>query len=119
MNKIMKLNEFEDAIFYRAACGCTDSRCDLALELEIEKDINMIFLNMYKDLYYAPYWKTDNWFINKWYRITGALRLLFVGRIKVEDTFIFQEEEQINDFVNTIKQGMEQLKKNMAKEKKE
>ena len=53
MNKIMKLDEYEDAIFYRAACACTDSRCDLNLELELDEELDMIFLNMYEDLYYA------------------------------------------------------------------
>ena len=112
MNKIMKLDEYENSIYYRAACSCTDSRCDLSLDLELDKELDMIFLNMYEDLYYASYWKSDNWFIDKWYRIKGAVKLLFTGRIKVEDSFIFQGEEQINDFVNAIKQGMEQLKIN-------
>jgi hypothetical protein len=112
MNKIMKLSEYEDAIYYRAACACTDPQCDLSLELEIDKEFDMIFLNMYEDLYYASYWKSDNWFIDKWYRIKGAVKLLFTGRIKVENSFIFQGEDQINDFLSALKQGMEQLKIN-------
>ena len=117
MDKIMKLDEYENAIFYRAACSCTDSRCDLSLELEMDEEINMIFLNIYEDLYYASYWETDNWFIDKWYRIKGALQLLFTGRIKIGDTFIFRGVDQINDFLIALEKGIEQLKINAEKGK--
>lgn len=115
----MEINDFGDAIFYRASCHCTDKRCDMDLELELDKEFDMINLGIYEDLYYEPHWKTDNWFINKWYRITGALRLLFVGRIKVENFFIFEGEEQINDFVDTLKNGMKQLQLEAEKKKAE
>lgn len=114
----MLLDEYEGAIYYRAACSCTDPQCDLSLELEIDANLdNMIFLNMYEDLYYASYWKSDNWFVEKWYRIKGAVKLLFTGRIKVENSFIFQGEDQINDFLKALKQGMKQLQKEKTDEK--
>jgi len=111
----METNNFGDAIFYRASCSCSDKQCDLELELELDKEINMINLNIYEDLYYSSYWKTDNWFADKWYRIKASLRLLFTGEIKVEGSFMFEGEEHINDFLKTLKQGMAQLKTERAK----
>ncbi len=37
-NKVMILNEHDDAIFYRTACDCTDKDCDTSLWLEYDKE---------------------------------------------------------------------------------
>lgn len=109
--RIMKLYEFGDSVYYRAACSCGDSKCDLTLELEKEKDIDMIFLNMYKNLYWSSHWKSDNFFKNKWIRIKAAFRMLFTGYIKIEETFMFKGDEQIDAFLDTLKEGREYLNK--------
>lgn len=106
----MKLHEFEDSVFYRAACCCGNEKCDLTLELERDEDIdNMIFLNMYKNLYWSSHWGSNNCLFNFWLRIKAALRVLFTGYIKVEESFIFKGEEQINDFLDALKKGLDYL----------
>ena len=109
-NRIMKLNEFEDAIYYRAACDCSSSECDLTLELELDKEFDIIFLNLYKDLYWASYWDDgDKWYKNLWLRIKGALRILFTGSIKVQETFVFKGKDHIQPFIDALQTGMEKL----------
>jgi len=107
--RVMKLNEFEGAIYYRASCSCGEPKCDLTIELEKEKDVDMICLNIYKNLYWSSHWQSDNFFKNMWIRIKGALKMLFVGYVKVEESFIFQGDEQINAFLDALKEGRDYL----------
>lgn len=118
MKKIMELDEYEDAIFYRASCSCGDQRQDTSLYLELDRETDMIYLHLFSEVYYSSYW-TDNWFIDKWYRIKDALRLIFTGKIKIENTFLFEGEEQIKDFINMLQIGIEKLKTQNEKEKNE
>ena len=106
----MKVHEFDDAIYYRVSCSCGDQDCDLTLELERDKDCDMISLNMYKKLYWSSHWQSDNFFKNMWIRIKGALKMLFVGYVKVEESFIFEGDEQINAFLDALKEGRDYLK---------
>jgi hypothetical protein len=107
--RIMKLHEFNEAVYYRASCSCGESKCDLSIELEREKGSDMIFLNMYKNVYWSSYWKSDNFFKNIWIRIQASLKVLFTGYIKMEESFIFQGDEQIDAFLNALKEGRDYL----------
>lgn len=69
----------------------------------------MIFLNMYKNVYWSSYWKSDNFFRNIWIRIQASLKVLFTGYIKMEESFIFQGDEQIDAFLNALKEGRDYL----------
>lgn len=110
-NKIMKLEEFKNSIIYRASCDCGSKKCDLVIDVEIDEKFNMILLNLYKDLYWSSYWKSNNnWFIDKWLRIKAAIRILFLGYIEVEESFIMKEN-QIDDFLKAINEGKNKLKK--------
>jgi hypothetical protein len=109
--KVMKIHEFEDAIYYRAACNCGDTKCDMTIELEIDKDIQMITMTLYKDVYWSSFWKSDNFFFNIWERIKCALRVLFNGYIEMEEAFIFQGDGQIDAFLSAIEEGRDYLKK--------
>jgi hypothetical protein len=108
--RVMKLNEFENAIYYRASCSCGEPKCDLTIELEKDEGLpDMIFLNMYKNLYWSSYWQSDNFFKNAWIRIKGAFKMLFTGYVKVEESFIFQGDKQIDAFLNALKEGRDYL----------
>ena len=107
--RIMELHKFGDAIYYRAACSCGDDKCDLTLELEKDKKCGMIFLNMYKNLYWSSHWQSDNFFKNMWIRVKAALKMLFIGYVKIEESFIFKGDEQIDAFLNALKEGREYL----------
>ena len=107
--RIMKTHNFDDAKFYRAACSCTDERCDMTLILEIDEEIEDITLQLHRDLCYADNWNADHWYERLWYRIKGTLRLLFTGRIEVDDYFMFQGKNQIESFLNALKEGMDEL----------
>jgi len=111
-NKVMKIHEFEDAVYYRASCDCGASHCDLTIELERDKEVDMIFMNMYKDVHWCSYWQADGFFKETWVKIKAALRILFNGHIKVEESFIFKGDDHIDAFLNAIKEGRDYLKNN-------
>ena len=110
-NRIMKTHEFDDSILYRASCDCGSPECDLTLELEKDKDFDMIFLNIYKKLIWSAYWKdNDKWYKNLWLRLKYAIKILFTGYIEVEESFVLQGTEQIESFTNALNEGIEKLK---------
>jgi len=109
--RIMQTEDFGDSVFYRATCACGIDDHDLALILEFDEDLpDMVTLVMFKDLVYASYWEDSLWGRFK-KRILGTLRMLFTGYIKVEESFIFQGERQIDEFINALQEGMEKIKK--------
>ena len=109
--RVMELDKYENAVFYRVACDCTCNDCDLTIELEDDKDFNQIMLNMFKNLVWSSYWGDRNWFQRLHRRISGALKILFIGRIKVEETFIFQGREHIASFLKAMEEGMNKMEK--------
>lgn len=109
--KIMKMDEYDDSIFYRASCDCGDPQCDLNLELEKDEDSEMIYLTFYKKLHWSSYWgHNDKWYKNLLSRIKCSLKMLFTGNISVEECFIYHGKDQIKDFINALNEGMDKIK---------
>jgi len=108
-NRIMKIHEFEDSVYYRASCSCGEPDCDLTLELEKDKDCDMIFLNMYKKLRWSAHWRSDNFFKTLWYKIKMMFKILFLGYTEIEECFIFCGDEQIDGFLDALKEGRDYL----------
>ena len=105
---VMQLYEYEDMIVYRISCECGSPRCDMSLELEKYHD--MIFLNLSKKLYIDTSWEERNLFKGIWLRIKYALKILFIGRITVSESFIMKEN-QINGFIKALEEGKSKLEK--------
>lgn len=105
---VMQLYEYKDMIVYRVSCECGSKECDMTLELE--KDHDMIFLNIYKNLHLDTSWEERNFFKGLWLRIKYALKILFVGRVTVEESFIMKEN-QINGFIKALEEGKAKLEK--------
>jgi len=105
--RIMEISKsFDDDVFYRASCMCGSKNCDMVLELEYIKDLDEIVLNIYKDVYWSDYGFNNTIFKKIWSRIKASFRVLFTGYIKMEEEFIFENEEQIKEFTSTIESGI-------------
>ena len=106
----------------------------MTLELEIDKELQMVNMNFYKDLYYCSYWGDPKHrstlkllygrifkkeppdllielLSDFWLRIKGAIRLLLTGRIKVSESFIFGSDKQIDSFIKALDEGKATLTK--------
>ena len=106
---VMQIYSDAELIIYRISCECGSPECDMTLELE--KDDNMIFLNLSKELHLDTSWEArDYWFKEIWVRIKYALKILFIGRITVSESFIMKEN-QINGFIKALEEGKSELEK--------
>jgi hypothetical protein len=108
--RIMKTNEFKDAVFYRIACDCGSPDHDMGLEIEFD-EYPMMTLHIYKDLEASTYWGQPNWFQRQWKKIKFSLRLFFTGYIKVQEELLIQDEEHIDSLIQALQEGKEILKK--------
>lgn len=108
-DRVMKTEEFDDSVYYRIACGCGSDEHDTTIEFEYDKDIpSMVFINFYKKLIWSSHW--DGNFITRfWRRIIGALKILFLGYIEVEESMILRDKEHIDGFIEALNEGREYL----------
>lgn len=108
---VMKTHEFKDSVFYRASCDCGSNEHDVSIEFEHDKEIpGMIFLNFYKTIAWASHWGNLNWFQRIWKRIKCSFTILFTGYIELEESFILQEESNIDGFIEALNEGKEYIK---------
>ena len=117
----MLVHENEDYKIYRAACDCISHECDMTIELEICPPTNFLILSLDKKLKWSSQWSYDyerpiySWFVDKWKRITVALKILFTGYIEVEDSFLMKDNDHIDAFIDAIRNGQQLLNERVAK----
>lgn len=104
---VMKTHQFDDLILYQVGCSCGDKNCNMVLELEV--DHGTMFLNLYKNLSISVYWDDKNFFQRFWRRIKYAAMIFFTGYIKLEESHVFQGEDQINNFIAALQEGKDLL----------
>jgi hypothetical protein len=111
-NKVMKTEEFDDAIYYRLPCSCGSKDHDITLEFEHDEEIpEMVFLNVYMNLVWSSYWGDTNFFQIIWRKIKTALRIIFVGHIELEESFILKGEDHIDAFIEALNEGKRLMQK--------
>lgn len=110
-DKVMKIDEFKDSVFYKVACDCGEDEHTLAIEFEYDKEIpEMIFLNFYKKIAWSSYWGDSNIFKKGWNRIKAATRILFTGYIDLEESFIIRGEKHVDSFIEALEEGKKYMK---------
>lgn len=113
-DKVMKLNEYKDCVFYRVGCMCGSSYCDLTMEMEYDPELNSIILVFYKELIYSSWFGLIinaklYWLRDKWQRIKGAVKLLFTGKIHLEESLILKDTKHIDAFITALQEGKQKL----------
>lgn len=137
---VMLTDDFEDSLMYRCACSCSDGRHDIHVDVEYDKELNMVFLNFYKDVgFFNKYRRDILWFDkllekfrdrnsklreccsyfyentvkyffqNFGYRLRKSFRLLFVGYLEMNEDFVFQDGEHIDNLIKAIEEGRQLL----------
>ena len=106
----MKINEFENATYYRVACDCINNDCDCTIEISIDEE-NPYFMNLifYKKLMWNCHFYERNWFWRVMQRITGSLTLLFKGYVELEEAMSLREVEHIDNFIQAMLEGRDKL----------
>ena len=145
---IMLTDNFENSLVYRCACSCGDKGHDVYVEVEYDKELNMMFLNFYKDVgFFNKYRREILWFDNllekfrnrnsklrecysylyentvKYffqnfgYRLRKSFRLLFVGYLEMNEDFVFQDSEHVDNFIKAIEEGRQLLTERQEQKK--
>lgn len=111
MFRVMKTNEFDRSVYYKADCSCgSDEHC-ITIEFEHDEEIpSMIFLNFYKDIAWCCHWGSPNFFKRCWLKTKAVFRIIFTGYIELNESFILQGEKQIEDLIYAMQEGLERVK---------
>lgn len=105
---VMLLGEWDSAIMYRVACDCKDSEHDVTIDMEFDKRLGMIFLQLYADVEYCHYdidASAFEKFRNYWRTVKAAFRLVFTGYLKTNTEFLLQDLDHIDSFIALLKRG--------------
>lgn len=96
-------------VVYKTTCKCWHPEHDLVVELELEEDMNTISAMFYVNCTLETRWGPGTWLSRFWLRIKNCLRLLFCGKIKMDQEFIFRGEDHINGFCDALRDGINKL----------
>lgn len=110
-NNIVKVSEYDDAIFYKAVCDCMCDDHNQTIHLEYDKKVNLMLLNLYNHVRYND-WVGGSWFRKMCRRMTASVKLLFTGEIELTGEFIFNGEPAIKDYIKALNSGIRKLKEN-------
>lgn len=114
--RVMKTHEFNDSIFYRVACDCTESEHDVRLELEIDNvgKLGILTMRLMANFAWASYY-ADTWYGRFWERIVTSIKMLIMGKVEVFHEILFLQENHINAFIAAIEEGKQKMKKAKVK----
>jgi len=143
---IMAISDFEDSITFRCACDCGDESHDIYIDVEYDKDLEMVFLNFYKDVYYYDGTHRDILWFDKfkeefrrsikssiifflentliyYYQILKArlktsFRIICTGYIKCNEDFVIRDADHIDGFIKVLEESKKLLLKRQMKKKK-
>ena len=112
--KAMIISESKEWISYRLACSCTSPDHDVHIDIELDKECDIVTLTFYKKMQYADWWGIEQNFIRRiWRRISGAWKLIWSGEIELEEEMLLMEERHIDSFIailNKAKQMWQKVK---------
>lgn len=104
-HKVMKMDEFNEAVFYKADCSCGMDDHIATIEMEYDHRINDISINFYKKIAWCSHWGNYNWFERKWKQLQASIKLLFTGYIELEETFTLEGGEHLDSFIDALNEG--------------
>lgn len=110
---ICKLYGFRDYEAYRAHCSCTSPAHVHDITISVDAD-DILSVTISSQLsHYNYYTEYGNVFKRMYNRIKSALKILFTGSIETQADFIFQSKDQVEDYINALKTGIENVEKNL------
>ncbi len=99
--RVMKTHDFNDCLFYRIACDCTDTNHDVEVEVEFDKN-GILWVFLTGQLTVADWWNHYGFFGTIWKRITLVLKLLFTGWFEMNGEFLLLDEKHIDSIINFL-----------------
>jgi len=116
---------------YRAICACQSSEHDQSLAVEFDKELNCTTVTIYytastaelgsSNDYFRKMWMTNNnwfisqyalvgwWFTDMYNRFKYALKILYSGRIELENSYLMDEKEHIKSYLNALNSALSNI----------
>jgi hypothetical protein len=113
--KVMKVDEFDDSVFYRIACTCGSKDHEFELWLEYDKDINDITLMIEKTLYWKYYYALSSWYEKIYKRLFAGLKLILGGYLEMQTDVLFMDKEHIEGFIEALQEGLVKIEQKSPK----
>ena len=107
--KVMKVEEFDDAVFYRVACGCGSRNHDFELWMEYDKELKYVTMSISQTMYWKHYYELYPWYERWFKRVCCSIKILFGGRIEMESDVLFSKKEHIESFIGALKVGLQHI----------
>ena len=132
--KVMKIDEWKDEIFYRIACNCGSSDCDMHMTLKLDRKTGYISMLFEKKMLTSTSWDIqpvffdlfgDPWEVTKdniitflqnlWVKFKNKLKytwdIWIHGYVESSADLLINEEKHIDAFVDAILSGKGELTK--------
>lgn len=82
--------------------------------ISVEEDSGSLCVTISSKLKHCNYQaEYENIFKRMYFRIKSALKILFTGSVDMESDYIFQSREHVEDYINALKTGIENVEKNL------
>jgi hypothetical protein len=112
---IYKIKSWNDLELLRAGCSCGNAEHDHNIQLSVEDDpYGLINVSIESNLKYCDIsveWN-GNLFKKAWSRIKTAFKILWTGELVIMSEFIFEDEEQVRDYIQAINDAILRLRIN-------
>jgi len=98
-NGVMKTGQCGSMYEVKCGCGCSG----FYMIVTHDTDPHEINLEFIKELEWNEYWGKDtNWFMRKWKQIKAGLKLLFLGKLKINDSLQILHEDHLKDLIEAL-----------------
>lgn len=102
----------ERIVLYKTNCACLENRHSQLLELSY--DAEDVKLTIYAT---CDIWEADDSFIDKiWQRLKVSWKILVTGVYQAEHSFLMVGEDQVDDYIIGLQEGLSKIKKYRLKQ---
>jgi len=109
-SKICLLTKHNTGLMYRVTCACLDESDDIWIDYELDSDSKMVILTFYRKLNYVNHISGFKGKLTYLFnRFKDALKILFKGELEITGETIISGEEDIDNFIEVLKEGKELL----------
>lgn len=99
-------------VMFRTTCDCGSNDHAVRVIVDLVGDIAVMASLYYEcgwmDLYSDPWWK------KMLRRLKDAAKILFKGRLFLDEEFIFRSDGHLDDFIQALQEASEKMKKVQA-----
>jgi len=85
---------------YQIECSCGSKKHTCDISIEVSKKLNIISMIFYIELHACSY--LDKWYKRLWWRIKTSFKLLIFGYTDLKHNFIFENENHIRSFIDSV-----------------